>query len=249
MADARAFEILVAIDLRGGRVVRLTQGDFDRETAFSDDPVATARAFVDAGVRWLHVVDLDGARSGSPGNAEVIGSIVDTVGDAAAVEVAGGLRTTEAIDRVLAGGARRVVVGTAAIREPRFAAELVTRWGSASIAVAVDVRGGQALGDGWSTPASDDDPAAVIARLADAGVTTFEVTAIDRDGMLRGPDLGLYESLVNAGRGAIVASGGISTLEDLRAVRDAGCAGAIVGRAIYEGRLSLADALTLLPGQ
>jgi phosphoribosylformimino-5-aminoimidazole carboxamide ribonucleotide (ProFAR) isomerase len=111
------------------------------------------------------------------------------------------------------------------------------------------VRGGQALGDGWSTPASDDDPATVIARLADAGVTTFEVTAVDRDGTLRGPDLALYASLVGTGRGAIIASGGISTLDDLRAVRDAGCAGAIVGRAIYEGRLSLADALTFVPGQ
>jgi phosphoribosylformimino-5-aminoimidazole carboxamide ribotide isomerase len=249
MTDARGFEILVAIDLRGGRVVRLTQGDFDRETAFSDDPVATARAFVDAGVRWLHVVDLDGARSGSPGNAAVIRAIVDAVGKRAMIEVAGGLRTTGSVDRVLAGGARRVVVGTAAVREPRFAAELVTRWGRDSVAVAVDVRGSHALGDGWSTPASEDDPATVIARLADAGVTTFEVTAIDRDGMLRGPDLGLYDSLVGAGRGAIIASGGISTRADLRAVRDAGCAGAIVGRAIYEGRLSLEDALTLVPGQ
>src|SRR5690348_5563211 len=112
MTDARGFEVLVAIDLRGGRVVRLTQGDFDRETAFSDDPVATARTFVDAGARWLHVVDLDGARSGSFGNAEVIGAIVDAVGGAAMLEVAGGLRTTESVGRVLTGGARRVVVGT-----------------------------------------------------------------------------------------------------------------------------------------
>jgi len=249
MVDASGFEILVAIDLRAGRVVRLTQGDFDRETAFSDDPVATALAFVEAGVRWLHVVDLDGARSGSPGNADVIGAIVHAVGQTATVEVAGGLRTTESVDRVLAGGARRVVIGTAAVREPRFAGEVVARWGSASVAVAIDVRGGQALGDGWSTPASDDDPAAVIARLADAGVTTFEVTAIDRDGTMRGPDLALYDSLVGAGSGTIIASGGISTLEDLRALRDAGCAGVIVGRAIYEGRLSLGDALTSLQGQ
>src|SRR6185312_6101315 len=147
MVDASGFEILVAIDLRAGRVVRLTQGDFDRETAFSDDPVATALAFVEAGVRWLHVVDLDGARSGSPGNADVIGAIVHAVGQTATVEVAGGLRTTESVDRVLAGGARRVVIGTAAVREPPFAGELVARWGSESVAVAIDVRGGQALGD------------------------------------------------------------------------------------------------------
>jgi len=249
MVDARAFEILTAIDLRGGRVVRLTQGDFDRETAFSDDPVATARAFVDAGVRWLHVVDLDGARSGSPGNAKVIGSIVDAVGDAATVEVAGGLRTTEAVNRALAGGARRVVVGTAAVRNPQFASDLIKRWGSESVAVAVDVRDGRAQGDGWTSDAADDDPTSLIARLADVGVRTFEVTAIDRDGMLGGPDLALYKTLVDAGRGDIIASGGITTIDDLVAVREAGCVGAIVGRAIYEGRLRLKDALTLPPRQ
>jgi phosphoribosylformimino-5-aminoimidazole carboxamide ribonucleotide (ProFAR) isomerase len=140
------------------------------------------------------------------------------------------------------------VVGTAVIREPRFAAELVDRRGPDSVAVAIDVRGGQALGDGWSTAASDDDPATVIAQLADAGVTTFEVTAIDRDGTLRGPDLDLYTSLIGAGRGAIIASGGISMLDDLRAVRDAGCVGAIVGRAIYEGRLALAEAVAVADG-
>jgi phosphoribosylformimino-5-aminoimidazole carboxamide ribotide isomerase len=249
MVDASGFEILVAIDLRGGRVVRLTQGDFEHETAFSDDPAATARAFVDAGVRWLHVVDLDGARSGRPILHDVIAEIMGTVQDSALVEIAGGLRTHEAVDRMFAIGARRVVVGTAAIRKPRFAGELVERWGSDSVAVAVDVRGGHALGDGWSTSASDDDPATVIARLADRGVSTFEVTAIDRDGTLRGPDLDLYTSLVGAGRGAIIASGGISTLDDLRAVRDVGCVGAIVGRTIYEGRLSVADALTVTSGQ
>jgi phosphoribosylformimino-5-aminoimidazole carboxamide ribotide isomerase len=248
MLDARGFEILVAIDLRGGRVVRLTQGDFDQETAFSDDPVATARAFVDAGVRLLHVVDLDGARSGQPVHQDVIAEIIRTVQGPAAVEVAGGLRTHEAVDRAFATGARRVVVGTAAIREPRFAAELVDRRGPDSVAVAIDVRGGQALGDGWSTAASDDDPATVIAQLADAGVTTFEVTAIDRDGTLRGPDLDLYTSVIGAGRGAIIASGGISMLDDLRAVRDAGCVGAIVGRAIYEGRLALAEAVAVADG-
>jgi len=179
----------------------------------------------------------------------VIGSIVDAVGDAATVEVAGGLRTTEAVNRALAGGARRVVVGTAAVRNPRFASDLIKRWGSESVAVAVDVRGGRAQGDGWTSDAGDDDATSLIARLADVGVRTFEVTAIDRDGMLGGPDLALYKTLVDAGRGDIIASGGITTADDLVAVREAGCVGAIVGRAIYEGRLRLEDALTLPPRQ
>lgn len=249
MADASAFEILVAIDLRGGRVVRLTQGDFGRETAFSDDPVATAQAFVDAGVRWLHVVDLDGARAGRPVHGDTVATMAHAIRDAARIEVAGGLRTHETVDQVLATGVRRIVVGTAAVRDPRFAAELVGRWGSDVVVVAVDVRSGQALGEGWSAPAADDDPATVIARLADAGVTTFEVTAVDRDGTLAGPDLALYRSLLDADRGQIIASGGISTIDDLRAVRDAGCAGAIVGRAIYEGRLTVADLITVSSSQ
>ena len=239
------FDVLVAIDLRGGRVVRLRQGDFDHETTFSEDPSETARRFADAGVPWLHVVDLDGARSGSVVHGDVVRAIVAAAGSTTTVEVAGGLRTADAVDEALASGAARVVVGTAAIRDPRFAAELVKRWGSDSIAVAVDVRDGRAQGDGWVGPTTDDGPTLLIGRLADVGVTTFEVTAIDRDGTLAGPDLGLYQTLVDAGRGTIIASGGITTVADLAAVRDAGCVGAIVGRAIYEGRLSVADALSV----
>jgi phosphoribosylformimino-5-aminoimidazole carboxamide ribotide isomerase len=245
MVPASRFEVLVAIDLRGGRVVRLRQGDFDRETTFSDEPVETARGFVAAGVRWLHVVDLDGARSGTPAHAATVREIVAAAGSTAAVEVAGGLRTLDAVGEALMSGAARVVVGTAAIRDPGFAAELVGRWGSDSIVVAVDVRDGRAQGDGWLEAATKDEPATLIARLADVGVKTFEVTAIDRDGMLAGPDLELYRTLVDAGHGDIVASGGIASVADLAALRDAGCVGAIVGRAIFEGRLSVADALSI----
>jgi phosphoribosylformimino-5-aminoimidazole carboxamide ribotide isomerase len=240
---ASDFEVLVAIDLRGDRVVRLEQGDFERETAFSDDPVATSVGFVEAGVRRFHVVDLDGARTGTPVHADVVRSLVVAVGAEVMVEVAGGLRTPEAVGEVLGWGAARVVVGTAAVRDPAFAADLVRRWGPDRIVVAIDVREGRAQGDGWLASVADDRVAAVIARLSDVGVGTFEVTAIDRDGMLRGPDLALYRALVDAKRGAIIASGGISTVADLAAVRDAGCVGAIVGRAIYAGRLSVADAL------
>lgn len=245
MTDASPFEILPAIDLRRGRVVRLRQGDFERETAYSDDPVEVARQFVAAGARWLHLVDLDGAREGRPVQGKVIGEILTAVGDSVRIEVAGGLRTASAVADVLAIGAARAVIGTAALGNPAFAGALVRSHGAERIAVAIDVRDGCAIGHGWSTSAAGIDAGDVIERLADVGVTTFEVTAIERDGLLGGPDLGLYERLVQLGRGYVVASGGITTVEDVRAVREVGAAGAIIGRALYERRLTLEDALAL----
>ena len=243
MTDASGFQVLPAIDLRGGHVVRLKQGDFGRETAYSDDPVEVATRFADAGARWLHVVDLDGARSGTPVHGDVIAGIVAAVGDRARVEVAGGLRSDAAVAAVLAGGAARAVVGTAALVDPAFAGRVVTEHGSDRIAMSVDVRDGLAVGHGWAGDAAGVPGADVIARLAEAGVRTFEVTAIERDGLLEGPDLALYERLVALGAGSIIASGGIATTADLRSVRDLGCTGAIVGRALYEGRLDLDEAL------
>lgn len=240
---ASTFDILAAIDLRGGRVVRLEQGDFARETAFSDDPVAMARAFVDAGARWLHVVDLDGARTGEPAHGAVIAAIVSAVGDRVAVEVAGGLRSEAPVAEALAAGAARIVVGTAALRDPAFAARLVRRFGTDRIAVALDVRDGQAVGEAWVEGGEEAAADSALERLFDAGVRTFEATAIERDGSGRGPDLDLYRRLVAAERGAIVASAGIASVADIAAVRALGCTGAIIGRALYDGRLSLADAL------
>jgi phosphoribosylformimino-5-aminoimidazole carboxamide ribotide isomerase len=243
MAVARGFEVLPAIDLRGGRVVRLKQGDFDRETAYSDDAVEVAKRFADAGARWLHVVDLDGARSGTSVHRGVIEAIVLAVGDRVRVEVAGGLRDEAAVAAVLEFGAARAVIGTAALRDPSYAGRVVAAHGSERIAASIDVRGGMAMGHGWVSDGAGIPAEDVIARLADVGVTTFEVTAIERDGLLEGPDLGLYERIVTLGAGSIVASGGITSTEDLRRVRDLGCSGAIVGRAIYEGRLRLDEAL------
>jgi len=242
MSVATGFDVLAAIDLRGGRVVRLRQGDFARESAFSDDPVAVAVGFVEAGARWLHVVDLDGARSGAPVHVEVMTAIVAAVRGHAAVEVGGGLRDDGSVAAVLATGAARSVVGTSAIREHGFAGRLVERHGPAAIAVAIDVRDGLAVGHGWAVDAAGAEASAAIERLSDEGVATFEVTSIERDGLLGGPDLPLYERLVGLGRGRIIASGGITALGDLRAIRDIGCGGAIVGRALYEGRLAAEDA-------
>lgn len=241
MNDASGFEILPAIDLRGGRVVRLRQGDFARETAYSDDPVEVARRFTAEGAHWLHVVDLDGARSGKPMHGAVIGSMIEAVGNRCRVEVAGGLRDETAVAVMLAAGAARVVVGTAALREPAFAAHLVSAHGADRIAAAIDVRDEHAIGHGWAIHAASLRAETAIERLADVGVVTFEVTAIERDGLLDGPDVGLYERLVQLRLGSIIASGGIATLDDLRAVRNIGCTGAILGRALLEGRLELRE--------
>ena len=216
MTMATAFDILPAIDLRGGRVVRLQEGDFERETAFADDPAAVAVAFADDGARWIHVVDLDAARTGRPAHGDAIARILAAVGERVSVEVAGGLRTEDAVAAALARGAARAVVGTAAIRDPAFAERLVAAHGAARIAVAIDVREGRAVGHAWSTSDAGVDAADTIRRLADVGVETFEVTAIDRDGLMSGPDLDLYERLVRLDRGAIIASGGITTLDDIR---------------------------------
>jgi phosphoribosylformimino-5-aminoimidazole carboxamide ribotide isomerase len=237
------FEILPAIDLVGGRVVRLQQGDFARETAFSDDPVAVARSFAEAGAHWLHVVDLDGARTGEPAHAAVIRDIVDAVGRDVAVEVAGGLRTDASVATVLAVGAARAVVGTAALRHPAFAGRLVASHGADRIAVALDVRDGLAVGEGWRDGGAGVRAGDALALLADQGVATFEATAIDRDGLLGGPDLDLLARLIALDRGAVIASGGIASLDDIRAVRQLGCAGAIVGRALYDGRFDIASAM------
>ena len=243
MTDASVFEILPAIDLRAGRVVRLRQGDFARETAYSDDPVDVARGFAADGAGWLHVVDLDAARTGSPSNGPAVAAIIDAVGDRVRVEVAGGIRDASVANAALAAGAARIVVGTAALLDPAFVGRLVATHGAARIVAAIDVRDDQAMGEGWSSAGPGRHAAEAVEHLADVGVATFEVTAIDRDGLLGGPDLALYERLVRPGRGSIIASGGIATLDDLAAVRALGCTGAILGRAIYEGRLDLRAAL------
>jgi phosphoribosylformimino-5-aminoimidazole carboxamide ribonucleotide (ProFAR) isomerase len=190
-------------------------------------------------------VDLDGARSGTPAHAPVVAAIVAAVGDRVRIEVAGGLRDDLSVANVLAAGATRAVVGTRAIEEPAFAGRLVATYGPDRIAAAIDIRHDRAVGHGWSTDDQGVDAAEAVRRLADQGVVTFEVTAIDRDGLLEGPDLPLYERLVGLGRGSVIASGGIATLEQLRALREIGCSGAIVGRSLYEGRLDLAAAIAV----
>jgi phosphoribosylformimino-5-aminoimidazole carboxamide ribotide isomerase len=244
--DKRSFDVLPAIDLRGGRVVRLLRGAFDRETVYGGDPIEVAERFVADGARWLHVVDLDGARDPAGRQADLVRAIVGGVGESARVEVAGGLRDEESAAAMLAAGAARVVVGTAALRDPTFARRLVDRHGSERVAVALDIREGRAVGHGWLPGGPGIPVEEALAALAAAGVGTFEVTAIDRDGTLSGPDLALLGRVVALGRGAVIASAGISATDDVLAVRRLGCTGAIVGRALYEGRFTIRSALEAL---
>lgn len=236
------FDLLAAIDLRGGRVVRLRQGDFERETVYEGDPAAVAARFAADGARWIHVVDLDGAKDGSRRQAGLIERIVAAAGESVSCEVAGGLRDERAVEAVLSTGAARAVVGTAALKDPSLVSRLVGLFGPERIAIALDVREGLAVGHGWVPSGAGTRVEDAFTALADHGARTFEVTAIERDGLLQGPDVELLRGMVALGRGEIVASAGISSIAELEAVRAIGCAGAIVGRAIYEGRLDLAEA-------
>jgi phosphoribosylformimino-5-aminoimidazole carboxamide ribotide isomerase len=241
-----AFDLIPAIDLRGGRVVRLVAGDFNRETVYGDDPAAVAATFAEAGVGWVHVVDLDAAQSGAPEQVEAVTAVVGAVGERLRVQVGGGLRSDDAVGEVLALGVSRVVIGTAALDRAGFAGGLVRKYGPEQVAVALDVRSGQAVGEGWRSGAAGIPVVDAATRLGDEGVETLIVTGIDRDGRLEGPDLGLLESILRLGPGRVIASGGISSTEDVLRVRQLGCSGAIVGRAIYEGRLDLRTTLQAL---
>ncbi len=241
------FIILPAIDLRAGRVVRLRQGDFSREQVYADHPSEVGRGFAGAGAAWIHVVDLDGALAGEPRQTEAIRAIIAaTSSGGPRIEVAGGLRSMAAIDTVLGAGADRVVIGTAALRDPAVVAAACERHGAERVAVALDVRDGQAVGDGWIRGAAGVSVVDALDGLTKAGVATFVVTAIDRDGLLGGPDVELLRSCVTRTSAAIIASGGIRSIADLEAVRHIGCSGAIVGRAIYDGGLDLRAAITAL---
>jgi phosphoribosylformimino-5-aminoimidazole carboxamide ribotide isomerase len=237
-------ELIPAIDLLGGRVVRLAQGAFDAVTDYGDDPVAVAEHWQAHGARHLHLVDLDGARAGWPVQTEVVARIIRSV--SVPCHVAGGIRSAEQAAAHLDAGASRVVLGSALITEPSFAGRLVKRHGPERIVAAIDVRDGQALGDGWVARARGTDAIRLTTRLVEAGVRWFAVTAIARDGGMEGPDLGLLGRLRAAVPEAVViASGGIGSLADIRALAGEGYAAAIVGRALYEGAFSLHEALAV----
>jgi phosphoribosylformimino-5-aminoimidazole carboxamide ribotide isomerase len=238
--------LLPAIDIRDGKAVRLARGDFDAETVYDADPLEAARRWVADGARALHVVDLDGARTGEPANLEHVKRITSELH--VPVQVGGGLRSSEAVDATIAAGASRVVVGTAAYNDVDLLDDLLARHGSERVVVSVDSREGKLATAGWLEQ-SEIPAESVIERLADRGVRRFVYSSIERDGMLAGPDLEAARRVSEVVRGSFVYSGGVSSLEDLRALaalRAVNLAGVIVGKALYEKRFGVEDAIAAL---
>lgn len=237
-----------AIDLRGGRAVRLRQGDFEQTTVFNDDPIAQAREFAEAGADCLHVVDLDGALDGEPVHAALVASIAAAF--PGTVHLGGGLRSRAAIETALATGIDRVVVGTAVLSDPELLRWAIDRLGD-RLVVALDARQGKVATHGW-TKVSDRDASEVAAELVNTGVRHLLYTDIARDGTLGGPNLQALRRLSEAAPPLqIIASGGISSLDDLRRLRDLGVptiTGVIVGRALYERRFTVQEATAVLAG-
>jgi phosphoribosylformimino-5-aminoimidazole carboxamide ribotide isomerase len=240
-------ELYPAIDLRGGRAVRLLRGDYSAETVYSDDPVAVARSFEAAGARWIHVVDLDAARSGEAGNLDLVAAVARSV--TSQVETGGGVRSVEAAGRLVDAGVARVVVGTAAVERPELVTELAARF-PGQVAVGLDARGRQVAVKGW-TETTGADLVELAKRFEGEGVSALIVTEIGRDGTMEGPDLDQLGAVLEATDVDVIASGGVGTLDDIRALAGLtrggrALAGIIVGRAIYEGRFTVKEALACL---
>jgi phosphoribosylformimino-5-aminoimidazole carboxamide ribotide isomerase len=233
------FEVIPAIDLRGGRCVRLLQGNYAQETAYSDDPVSVAKQWAALGAPRIHVVDLDGAKDGAPAQSPVMAAICAAVD--VPVEVSGGLRSIEHVTKALAYGAARVQLGSAAVTNPQLVRDAVSRFPEA-IVVSIDAREGMVQTDGWL--ASSEVRAIDLAReMATAGVPRIMFTDIGRDGMLTEPNYAAYQELLAVVRGPIVASGGVSRVEHLVRLAELGCEGSIVGKALYEAAFTLPEAL------
>ncbi len=234
-----------AIDIRDGKAVRLIQGDYEQETKYDDDPVVAARRWVDGGATWLHIVDLDGARAGEPVNLEHVRRIVAAVN--VPVQLGGGLRDSEKVEEAISAGAERVVLGTAAVRDPEMAEAIAAAHGDRVVA-SVDSRSGKVAAEGW-TEESELATTEVIAELTRRGLSRFVYTPVEVDGLMEGPDLDSLREVAGATDGQVIYSGGIGSLDDLRAVAGLGLEnveGVIVGRALYEQRFTVAEARAAL---
>ena len=234
-----------AIDLRDGKCVRLHQGDYGQETVYGDDPVAQAVAFADAGAGWIHVVDLDAARTGVLANRDMVAAIAAAVD--VPVQTGGGVRDTAAAAALFSAGVERVVIGTAALTDPDFVRDLAR---DHRVAVGLDAKAGEVATEGWLV-GSGRTVLDVARSFADAGVDAFVVTDISRDGTLAGPDLVGLRDVVEATPVDVIASGGVGGLDDLRSLTAVeaggrGLAGAIAGTALYEGRFTVAEAVAAL---
>ncbi len=233
------FLVIPAGDIQGGRCVRLVQGDFDRSTVFDDDPVHAATRWQEEGADILHVVDLDGAATGEPVNASAVASIVRTL--LIKVEVTGGIRSLEAIERLLDLGAHRVILGTVAVEQPEMVTEACARWGE-RIVLGLDVRRGRVATRGWKQT-STTDALALGRDMVHRGIRRIISTDIERDGTLTAPNVAGLAALMDAVRVPVIASGGVSNAAHIRALARAGAEGAVIGRALYDGTLPLREAL------
>jgi len=236
-----SFMVLPAVDISDGKCVRLLQGRFGTETVYSDDPVKVALGLCSAGARWLHIVDLDGARTGVPENRELVLEVVRRA--ACPVQAGGGMRTMEDVEELLAAGANRAILGTVALEDPVAMRAACKRFGE-RIAVSLDARGGELAAHGW-TVGTGLPVLEAVEEFAGAGVSLFIYTDVTRDGTMSGPDLKGIMRLTEASTRPVIASGGIGSLHELRAVaglRSEGVVGAIVGRALYEHKFTVGEA-------
>lgn len=229
-----------AIDIKNGQCVRLCQGVFSDVKVYEEKPYTVAKEFEKAGASFLHIVDLDGALAGHTANAEAIAEIVKNV--SIGTEIGGGIRTMEDIKQKLNLGLNRVIIGTKAVKEPQFIKEAIVAFGAERIVIGIDAKDGMVAIEGWET-VSDRSAVAFALEMKKLGATTVIYTDIARDGMLTGPNFERTEEMIRETGMEIIASGGVSSMEDLVRLRKIGCAGAIIGKAIYEKRVNLAEAV------
>ena len=233
--------IYPAIDIRGGRAVRLVEGDFARETQFDADPVDAARRWQDAGAEWIHIVDLDGARDGTGANRDAIARIRKAV--EVRIEVGGGIRSAADLQALAAIGIDRFILGSIAITDPDFTERAIATYGDA-IAVGIDARNGKVATQGWLEQ-TDADAIEVARRFAAAGLKHVIFTDILRDGTFQGPNLDALRALIDAVSIDVIASGGVGSLADVEAIASTGAGGVIIGSALYHGKIALTDALAI----
>ncbi|EMC11724.1 1-(5-phosphoribosyl)-5-[(5-phosphoribosylamino)methylideneamino]imidazole-4-carboxamide isomerase [Streptococcus mutans] len=232
-------QILPAIDIKNGHAVRLVKGDFEQETVVNDNVLDQASIFMEAGIQYIHVVDLDGALEGRAANRDLIAKIKEMTG--LAIEVGGGIRTIEQIEDYLSVGINRVIIGSMAVKHPQFVKEALDKFGSDKIVVGIDAKNGMVATEGW-LETSTVDYISLALEMEKMGVRLFVYTDVDRDGTLTGPNFEHYEKLVaHLTSAKVIASGGIHALSDLQQLEKIGLAGTIVGKAYYNGDISLKE--------
>jgi phosphoribosylformimino-5-aminoimidazole carboxamide ribotide isomerase len=236
--------ILPAIDIRAGRCVRLRQGDYAQETVFGDDPAVVAKRWVDQGAEWLHLVDLDGAKAGQPVNADSIRRIVKACG--VPCQLGGGLRSDADIAEALAWGVKRVIIGTGALKALTWFRAACERW-PGQLVLGIDAKDGMVAAEGW-LEVSAVSALDLVRRCAKWPLAAIIFTDISRDGMLQGPNFKTMHEMAQAVSLPVIASGGVTTLDDIRQLAEGGLAGCVVGRALYDGKLDLRQALKIAVG-